>query len=731
MKHSSYLNTLTSILSSENLKLAFTNNPTAHINLQTRTIFLPTYTINVSGSDIILSERLICHEVAHALYTPYPRTNSNVCIYGLFDSDILNEEHDQFFKKEYKLCKEIILILDDIRIENLFIKKFKGVGNLFAVGWKKYNEARQGGNSESKDIEVTNLTFLSRVNEYFKSNKSVFYKFTNEEQKFVDQISELSSVEDMLNLTYTIGNFLLKNKNSCLSDLNNLKLDESPPISSEITVNLSSDEKNDENGEKEEINNNSLNDNLNNDQEDHNEFSGDEKSYDPSSTETHENPEISNDISEEEKNDLLNELQKNNEMFKSDDLKKTTHYSIETIVHKPLTIIPSKLFWDRLEYRLDNPITISNLNLKNHVNNIYLEIQKNVNVLNIEFHRLKKAKEHRKITHQPTGTLNLSKLHSYQTSKNLFKTLQKTPKGKNHEFIIYLDWSGSIWQELINLVKEVCTIITFCHKNQIKFRVFGFLSNTEFVNTLHLEDNMVCDRSSLIEFISSNDDFEKTIKKFLKLASGYQFNENFGIDLGNTPLYSVLMRSTDLFKQIGNSDKHINLMIFSDGSSDSYSDLYGSYKSNTKIFDQVTGKFYHPSDFIKLNDKKPLDIYLNYENEISFNCCFDRLKSFVPNLKITTIHIGNSWSNGFISNKNQCRKKYDNYTFSKSHHYTNFAITSSNGEYQSFVSDFLEDNTKLIDIKAKETKQIIKTNLKKMNSSISRVLYKHIAEEIA
>ncbi|MCA9496761.1 MAG: hypothetical protein KC589_07465, partial [Nanoarchaeota archaeon] len=227
MKHSSYLNTLTSILSSENLKLAFTNNPTAHINLQTRTIFLPTYTINVSGSDIILSERLICHEVAHALYTPYPRTNSNVCIYGLFDSDILNEEHDQFFKKEYKLCKEIILILDDIRIENLFIKKFKGVGNLFAAGWKKYNEARHGGNSGSKDIEVTNLTFLSRVNEYFKSNKSVFYKFTNEEQKFVDQISELSSVEDMLNLTYTIGNFLLKNKNSCLSDLNNLKLDES------------------------------------------------------------------------------------------------------------------------------------------------------------------------------------------------------------------------------------------------------------------------------------------------------------------------------------------------------------------------------------------------------------------------------------------------------------------------------------------------------------------------
>ena len=78
--------------------------------------------------------------------------------------------------------------------------------------------------------------------------------------------------------------------------------------------------------------------------------------------------------------------------------------------------------------------------------------------------------------------------------------------------------------------------------------------------------------------------------------------------------------------------------------------------------------------------------------------------------------------------KNQ---KYDNYIFSKSHHYTNFAIKSSDKEYQSFVSDFLEDNTKLIDIKAKETKQIIKTNLKKMNSSISRVLYKHIAEEIA
>ena len=728
MKHSSYLNTLTSILASENLKLAFTANKSAHINLHSRTIFLPLYTINISGSDIILSERLICHEVAHALYTPYPRDNGDFCIYGLFDSDILNEEHNLFFKTEYKLCKEIILILDDIRIENLFIKKFKGVGNLFASGWKKYIEAQGGKKSESQDIEVSNLTFLSRVNEYFKSNKSVFYRFNNEEQKFVDRISELYSVEDMFNLTYLIGIFLIKNKKNSLPDFNDLKFDDSNLISNEVTFNLSSDEKDDENIEKEEIDDNNLNDDQE-DNEDNNEFSGDQKSDSLSFTIQPEKPEIFDDISEEEKKDLLNELHKNNKVFTSDDFKKTMKYNIDTISYKPLTIIHSKLFWDRLKYRLDNPKSVSNLKFQNIVNESYSEIQKNASILNIEFHRLKKAKEHRKITHQLTGILNPSKLHAYKTSKNLFKSLQKTPKGKNHEFIIYLDWSRSIWQELINLVKEVCTIITFCHKNQIKFRVFGFLSNRGFIRTLNLDESMIEDTSSLVEFISSNDDFEKTIKQFLKLASGYQFGENFGIDLGNTPLYSVLMRSTDLFKQLGNSDKHINLMIFSDGSSDQYIDLYNSYSPYNKIFDQVTGKFYHPSNFIKL-DNMLLDHYNHYGNEICFNCCFDRLKSFVPNLKITTIHIGYG-SNGFISNKNPCRKKYDNYIFSKSYHYTNFAIKSSNEDYQSFVSDFLEDNTKLIDIKAKETKQIIKTNFKKMNSSISRVLYKHIAEEIA
>lgn len=723
MNHSSYLNTLTSILANENLKLAFTSNASAHINLQTRTIFLPSYTINVSGSDIILSERLICHEVAHALYTPYPRNNCDVCIYGLFDSDILNEEHDRFFKKEYKLCKEIILILDDIRIENLFIKKFKGVGNLFAAGWKKYIEIKNKKLLTS--ISSEKLNFLSRINCYFKSNKSVFFEFTNEEQIFVDRITNLYSIEDLFTLTYMIGNFLLKNKKKCLINLNDLTPEDSIPILVKIQIDDDTDDDNITELEKSE-----------------GETKDDNDEVEPDDNDDILSEEDSN-LSTDEKNELLDELKKNNELFKKEEFKNKFQYNIETIEYKKLSIISSKLFWERIDFRLNNPSLPyhvlqeknhigldSNQILCNNVNIIYSEIQKNVNILNIEFHRLKKAKEHRKVTHQPSGTLNLSKLHSYQTSKNLFKTLQKTPKGKNHEFIIYLDWSGSICHELINLVKEVCTIITFCHKNQIKFRVYGFVNNNEFIDTLGLKRSTIHDTSSLIEFISSNDDFEKTIKKFLKFSSGYQFYENFGIDLGSTPLFSVLMRSTDLFKQLGNSDKHVNLMIFSDGSSDSYYKLSSVYRTDTKIFDQVTGKIYHPSNFIKLDDQS-FTTFVEFDKEICFNYCFDRLKTFVPNLKITTIHIGYMYSNGFISKKNKQRKNYNNYIFTKSYHYTNFSIQSSSDEYKSYVSDFLENNTKLIDIKTKDMKQLINKNFKKMNSSISRVLYKHIAEEIA
>lgn len=732
MNHSSYLNTLTSILANENLKLAFTSRSSAYINLQTRTIFLPEYTINVSGSDIILSERLICHEVAHALYTPYPRNNCDVCIYGLFDSDVLNEEHDSFFRKEYKLCREVILILDDIRIENLFIKKFNGVGNLFAVGWKKYIEIRNNELSLSTTSEK--LNFLSRINCYFKSNKSVFFEFTNEEQIFVDRITDLYSIEDLFTLTYMIGNFLLKNKKKCLINLNDITSKDSTPILVKVKIDDNTDDNTVE-LEKSEI---EMEDNeveQLEQQDDEDDVSGGGSGDIPL--------EEDYNLSTDEKNELLAELKKNNELFKKEEFENKFQYTIETIEYKKLSIISSKLFWERIEFRLNNPIfpyhvlqeknhigLDSNQILCNNVNTIYSEIQKNVNILNIEFHRLKKAKEHRKVTHQPSGTLNLSKLHSYQTSKNLFKTLQKTPKGKNHEFIIYLDWSGSICHELINLVKEVCTIITFCHKNQIKFRVYGFVQNNEFIDTLGLERSTIHDTSSLIEFISSNDDFEKTIKKFLKFSSGYQFYENFGIDLGCTPLFSVLMRSTDLFKQLGNSDKHVNLMIFSDGSSDPYYELASVYRNNTKIFDQVTGKIYHPSDFIKSNDQSNTN-FIEFDKEICFNYCFDRLKTFVPNLKITTIHIGYMYGNGFIGKKNKQRKIYNNYIFTKSYHYTNFSIQSSNDEYKSYVSDFLENNTKLTDLKTKDMKQLLNKNFQKMNSSISRVLYKHIAEEIA
>lgn len=738
MKHNSYLNTLAVLLANENLKLAFTTDKTAYINLKTRTIYLPTYTVNIGGSDIILSERLICHEVAHALYTPIPREKEKT-IYDLFDSDILNENHHSFFQKEYNLCYNVILILDDIRIENLFLKKFTGVGNLFSVGWKKY--------IEHQNIKITDddqLTFLSKANQYFKSNKSMFYDFNQKESEFIEQISNLYTIDDLFNLTYTIGNYLLTSQqksNKIDLNFNNSEIgvyQQDNPID-DVDIEIINNEKEDD-GEMES-----------------NEFSGDIKlnnlsgNGDENSTLENESNDSEDDenlisedeigdgeISIDEKKNLLEDLEKSNELFKQNTNK--NEYYVETITHKELSIISSKLFWDRIDYKLnevfyirsDNFVGYSDKILNQFINDIYDEIKNNVNILDIEFHRLKKAKEHRRVINQPTGSLNLSKLHSYQTSKNLFKTIQKTPKGKNHEFIIYLDWSCSIWNELSNLVKEVCTIILFCHKNKIDFRVFGFMSNREFVNTLKLDNDKIVNNASLIEFISSNDDFEKTIKKFLKLAAGYKFRYNCGIDLGSTPLYSTLMRSTDLFKQlVSNNDKHINLMVFSDGSSDIYENLYSICNHKSKLFDQVTGKIYHHSNFIsnKENENTSLTTSL-FKNELMFNLCFDRLKTFVKNLKITTIHIGNSYNNGFISVKNPTRTKMNNYIFSKSKHYTNFSINSSSGENNSF-SEFIKDDTKLIDISNKEAKKIISQNLKNMNSSLSRILYKHIAQEIA
>ena len=70
-----------------------------------------------------------------------------------------------------------------------------------------------------------------------------------------------------------------------------------------------------------------------------------------------------------------------------------------------------------------------------------------VSYLAKEFEMRKKADEHKRTKVAKTGILNPNKLHSYKFNEDLFLRSEIISSGKDHGFIMYLDWSGSMHEE--------------------------------------------------------------------------------------------------------------------------------------------------------------------------------------------------------------------------------------------------------------------------------------------
>ena len=61
-----------------------------------------------------------------------------------------------------------------------------------------------------------------------------------------------------------------------------------------------------------------------------------------------------------------------------------------------------------------------------------------------EFEMRKSADEHSRTREGKTGVLNPNKLHAYKFSEDIFLRSNIIADGKNHGFVMFVDWSGSM-----------------------------------------------------------------------------------------------------------------------------------------------------------------------------------------------------------------------------------------------------------------------------------------------
>ena len=173
------------------------------------------------------------------------------------------------------------------------------------------------------------------------------------------------------------------------------------------------------------------------------------------------------------------------EELKSSDYRETNYVTIPEI-DTDSVLIKFETVRDALKshfsYKTEecfHPLEVSNYNGRldraiAQYNKVKQSSRKDVNNLVKEFEMKKSADSYARTATARTGMLDMTKLHTYKFNDDIFKKVTVIPEGKNHGLVFLLDWSGSMYRDLHQTVKQLLSLAYFCRKVNIPFRVYAF-----------------------------------------------------------------------------------------------------------------------------------------------------------------------------------------------------------------------------------------------------------------
>ena len=266
----------------------------------------------------------------------------------------------------------------------------------------------------------------------------------------------------------------------------------------------------------------------------------------------------------------------------------------------------------------------------------------------------KAAAAHHRQQQAKSGTLDMNLLSSYKWNEDLFKHFTIKPNGKNHGFIVFLDWSGSMAGVIMNVVKQMYILTSFFRRVGVPYEVYAFSSHqptdkytgeyNHYYGTLEGNemqarfDTMhktfitnkaddVCDTRPfwLYQFASStmNTNHHKQAMHNLFALGFYQGNEAcrkngasvthpvmpHWLALGDTPLDQALMAANQLVADFQRKYRIeiMNTVVITDGStsgsplSDGKKTSNGMWQTPTRLVNKRTGSSYSLNGIVSTN----------------------------------------------------------------------------------------------------------------------------------
>jgi len=414
---------LAKLLASENITVEHRKTSTAYFDTLNRVMVLPLWG-NMSSE---LYDLLLGHETGHALYTP-------------------NEGwHDNLKDKTKKGFKTYLNVIEDVRIEKKIQEKFPGLKSSFRKGYSDLMEKDFFGVNE-RDDEIDELPLIDRINLHYKIGSYLNVQFSKQEMVYVDLIEKIKSWDDVVEIAkmlYENGKGEVRKKLE-RQFYNELSIDEDANYDDDYED--SDEEREFAEGQRQINGAGSFND------------------LDPESkTDSH--------FRQREK-DLIDPT------FKPYVYVNAPTPKLDNIII-PYTMLKDQHnnFINKLELPAEE-FQSSVDRSKEIAYKHFLETNKKyISYLIKEFELRRNARQFARASVSKTGQLDMKKIHNYKTNDDLFKRMTVVPKGKSHGLVMFIDYSGSMADNILGTIEQTLVLAMFCRKVNIPFRVYAFSDN--------------------------------------------------------------------------------------------------------------------------------------------------------------------------------------------------------------------------------------------------------------
>jgi hypothetical protein len=598
---------LAKCLATENLIIEHKKVPTAMFDVDRRVLTLPTW----DKASATVYDLLVGHEVGHALFT----------------------DNIDWTVDYPEVPKDFVNVLEDVRVERLMKKKYPGLSRTFYNG---YNELNTDDFFSTKEENLDELTFIDRINLYFKIGAFHNIAFSDAENEFLTRASQTETFDEVLQLSRDIVDFVkYKRKKVDSMPIDGGGDEMSGPGGEEVETpqqNSSSENGENENGQNK----------TDLQQDSQGQSQSDEESLGDEMNKSMEAPngggfgqEASNEHNESNQDELKSKTSRSFDE-KSQDLvdkyAQETHYVELPKMNLETMVIPNEFIHRKAKEYHEQMSGYYAETFKvacNEYNTYKKSAEKEVSYLVKEFECKKSADQYARSSTARTGLLDTSKLHTYKFNEDLFKKVSVVPDGKNHGLIFILDWSGSMGDFILDAYKQLLNLIWFCRKVNIPFEVYAFTLDCNSYIELQPNHPPVYDKVPdviapensfrLMNFFTSktnNRVLEEQLKNIWCACWSYQKKGGSvprHLELSGSPLGESLIALHSLIPdfQAKNKLQKVNVIFLTDGEGYQNSvtvarkgrypdspDYVGNTKhSRTAIRDRKTGRVYPSLDY--------------------------------------------------------------------------------------------------------------------------------------